>query len=87
MSNKYPTFKSGPDFVEGTVADLIGGAAESKLRINGKKVDQPAMSVLARLGIAQEVGVVERPEGSTKRGPAPKIYRLPLNGTFATVRK
>ncbi len=82
MSSKNSTLKKTEEAVEGTVAELTRGG---RLRINGKVVDQPAMSVLARLGIATEIGVAERPEG--KRGPAAKIYSLPTSGTFAAVRK
>jgi hypothetical protein len=71
------TFNQTPEYIEGTVADIIGRGKESRLRINGKVVKQPDLSVLARLGLATEVGVAERPEG--KRGPAPVIYRLMLN--------
>lgn len=71
------TFTQTPDYIEGTVADIIGRGEKSRLRINGKEVKQPDLSTLARLGIASEVGVAERPEG--QRGTAPVIYRLPLN--------
>ena len=76
MANKT-TFNQTPDYIEGTVADIIGRGKDSRLSINGKRVKQPDLSTLARLGLATEVGVAERPEG--KRGPAPTIYRLPLN--------
>lgn len=76
MANKS-TFVQTADYIEGTVADIIGKGATSRLRINSKPVKQPDLSTLARLGLATEVGVAERPEG--KRGPAPVIYRLPLN--------
>jgi hypothetical protein len=69
-------------YIQGTVAELV---ANGSLSVNGKAVGQPEMSVLARLGFAQEVGTVERPEGT--RGRAAKIYRLPTNGSFAVVRK
>ncbi len=76
------TLVIGEDFVQGTVAELTRG---ERLRINGKKVDQPAMSVLAKLGIATRVGTAERPEG--KRGPAPVVYRLDLNTALTVSRK
>lgn len=72
------TFNQTPDYIEGTVADIIGRGKDSRLSINGKRVKQPDLSTLARLGLATEVGVAERPEG--KRGPAPasKPNCLPL---------
>lgn len=79
------TFVQTPDYIEGTVADLIGRGKDSRLRINGKAVKQPDLSTLARLGIASEVGTAERPEG--KRGPAPVILRLPLNQPGLTVAR
>lgn len=85
MANKT-TFNQTADFIEGTVADIIGKGATSRLRINGKPVKQPDLSTLARLGLATEIGVAERPEG--KRGPAPVIYRLPTNNpAMAVARK
>lgn len=73
----HSTFVQTSDYIEGTTADIIGREAESRLQINGNPVKQPDLSTLARLGIAMEVGVAERPVG--KRGPAPTIYRIPLN--------
>lgn len=81
-TSKTSTLKVTADSIEGTVAELTRG---DRLRINGKKVGQPEMSVLARLGIAVEVGVAERPDG--QRGPAPKIYALPTTGQFAAARR
>lgn len=80
MASNKTTFTQTADYIEGTVADMIGRGKESRLRIGGKLVKQPDLSTLARLGIAQEVGQAERPEG--KRGPAATIYRLPntING-------
>jgi len=82
MTSKTSTLKVTDTSIEGTVADLTRGG---KLRINGKAVGQPEMSVLARLGIAVEVGVADRPEG--KRGPAAKVYALPTSGQFAAARR
>ncbi len=84
MANKT-TFNSTPDYIEGTVADIIGRGKDSRLSINGKRVKQPDLSTLARLGIATEVGTAERPQG--KRGPAPVILRLPLNHPLVTVAR
>lgn len=67
------TVKRTETHLEGTVADLINN---DRLRINGSVVGQPEMSVLARLGIAKEVGTAVRPDG--RRGPSPKILAIPL---------
>ena len=85
MAANKTTFNQTPDFIEGTVADLIGKGQTSRLTINGKRVKQPDLSTLARLGIATEVGTAERPAG--KRGPAPVILRLPLNQPGLTVAR
>lgn len=85
MAKTATTFNQTADFIEGTVADIIGKGQTSRLRINGKHVKQPDLSTLARLGLATEVGVAERPEG--KRGPAPVIYRLPLNNPAMVVAR
>lgn len=79
------TFVRGEDYIEGTIADLIGRGEESRLRINGKPVSQPDLSTLTRLNIAVSVGVAERPEG--KRGPAPAIVRIPTNIPGLTVAR
>lgn len=84
MANKT-TLKQTPEYIEGTVADIIGRGETSRLRINGKLVKQPDLSTLARLGFATEVGVAERPEG--KRGPAATIYRLPLGNPAMRVAR
>ncbi|BBA65200.1 predicted ORF [Xanthomonas phage XacN1] len=84
MANKT-TFNQTPDYIEGTVADIIGRGKDSRLSINGKRVKQPDLSTLARLGLATEVGVAERPEG--KRGPAPVIYRIPLHNPAMVVNR
>lgn len=70
------------DTIKGTISELVAGG---RLSINGVTVGQPEMSVLTRLGFAKEVGTVERPEG--KRGPAPKVWEIPVNGQFAVARK
>lgn len=84
MSTKT-TLKRTADYIEGTVADIIGRGETSRLRINGKLVKQPDLSTLARLGLATEVGTAVRPEG--KRGPAATIYRLPLNNPGMVVAR
>ncbi len=80
--SKNSTLEIGDTYVQGTVKELTKG---DRLRVNGKKVDQPAMSVLAKLGIATKVGTAERPEG--KRGPAPVVYRLDLSPSVVVARK
>ncbi len=76
------------DKLTGTISELV---ADGKLTINGVPVGQPEMSVLTRLGFAKEIGTVERPEVAEgekrKRGPAAKIWEIPLNGSFAVARK
>lgn len=79
------TFTRGEDFIEGTVADLIGRGEESRLRINGSPVRQTDLSVLNRLGIAVAVGIAPKPEGKT--GPAPAILRIPTNVPGITVAR
>lgn len=79
------TLKQTADYIEGTVADIIGRGETSRLRINGKLVKQPDLSTLARLGLATEVGVAERPEG--KRGPAAMVYRIPLGNPAMRVAR
>ena len=79
------TFVQGADFIEGTVSDIIGKGEKSRLRINGTPAGQPELSVLARLGIATEVGTADRPEGT--RGPKPKILRIPTNVAGMTVAR
>lgn len=75
--NAKSTFAKGDNYIEGTVADIIGRGDKSRLRINGKEVKQPDLSTLARLGLAEAVGEAERPEGT--RGPRPTIYRIPTD--------
>ena len=70
------------DTIKGTISELVEGGP---LSINGIPVGQPEMSVLTRLGLAKEVGTVERPAG--KRGPAPKVWEIPVNGQFVVARK
>jgi len=60
---EYKTFK-------GTAREFI--AAEVK--VNGKAINQPALSLMAQYGVAKIVGEVPRPE--KKRGHAEKIYSL-----------
>ncbi len=81
-TNDVKNLEITENYVQGTVKELIRG---DRLRVNGQKVDQPALSVLARLGIATEVGVADRPEGT--RGPAPKVYRLNLTPAVTVARK
>lgn len=71
------TINVGSDFIEGTVADIIGRGKESRLRINKKIVKQPDLSALVRLGLATEVGFAERAPGT--KGPKPAIIRIPTN--------
>lgn len=79
------TLKQTAEYIEGTVADIIGRGETSRLRINGKLVKQPDLSTLARLGLATEVGVAERPAG--KRGPAATVYRIPLDNPAMRVAR
>ena len=60
---QYQTFK-------GTAREFI--AAE--VTVNGKPINQPALSLMAQYGVAKIVGEVPRPE--KKRGHAEKIYLL-----------
>ena len=60
---EYKSFK-------GTVREFI--AAEVK--VNGKPINQPALSLMAQYGVAKIVGEVPRPEG--KKGHAEKIYLI-----------
>lgn len=71
------------DAIVGTTADLING--ENPITLNGQTLTQSDLSVLNRLGIVQAVGVADRPQG--QRGPAPKIWSIPTNGSFAVARK
>ena len=76
MAANKTTFKQTEEFIEGTVADIIGKGENSRLRINGKPVKQPDLSALHRLGFATEVGQADT---GGRRGPKPAILRLPLN--------
>ena len=60
---EYKTFK-------GTAREFI--AAE--VMVNGKPINQPALSLMAQYGVAKIMGEVPRPEG--KKGHAEKIYLL-----------
>lgn len=83
-SKKRPlTENTDPNVARGTVAELVKG--KNAITFNGKKLDQPTLSALTRVGIAKAVGTAPRPAGT--RGPAPTVWELPLNGTFAVARK
>lgn len=71
------TLTIGEDYIEGTIADILGRGKEPRLRINTKPATQPDLSTLQRLGIAKTVGTAERAEGT--RGPKPAIIRIPTN--------
>lgn len=85
MANKRRPLTENPDpnVARGTVAELVKG--KNAITFNGKKLDQPTLSALTRVGIAKVVGTAPRPEGV--RGPAPKIWEVPLTGTFTVARK
>lgn len=60
---EYKTFK-------GTAREFI--AAE--VTVNGKPINQPALSLMAQYGVAKIVGEVPRPEG--RKGHNEKIYAI-----------
>lgn len=55
---------------EGTVQQLVAKG----VKVNGRMVDQVALSVMARYGIAKEIGSAEKVAG--KRGKVAKIFKL-----------
>lgn len=71
---EYKTFK-------GTAREFI--AAEVK--VNGKAINQPALSLMAQYGVAKIVGEVPRPEG--KKGHAEKIYQVTAKSGFRVTWK
>lgn len=68
------------DTIRGTIAELAG-----RVTINGTVADQPALSVLTRLGIATEVAVAEK--AADKRGRAAKIWEFPVDSNVVVARK
>lgn len=46
----------------------------SGVTINGKEINQPALSLMAQYGVAKIVGEVPRPEG--RKGHPEKIYAI-----------
>lgn len=63
MSQVYKSYK-------GTAREFIA----ANVRINGKVINQPALSLMAQYGVAKIVGEVPRPE--RKKGHAEKIYQI-----------
>lgn len=63
MNQIYKSFK-------GTAREFIA----ADVRINGKEINQPALSLMAQYGVAKIVGEVPRPE--KKKGHAEKIYQI-----------
>lgn len=63
MNQVYKSFK-------GTAREFISAG----VTINGKEINQPALSLMAQYGVAKIVGEVPRPE--KKRGHAEKIYLI-----------
>jgi hypothetical protein len=47
---------------------------DAGVKINGKAINQPGLSLLAQYGVAKVVGEVPRPEG--KKGHNEKIYQI-----------
>lgn len=60
---QYKTFK-------GTAREFLAAG----VTINGKEINQPALSLMAQYGVAKIVGEVPRPEG--KKGHPEKIYQI-----------
>ena len=63
MQQVYKSFK-------GTAREFISAS----VTINGKEINQPALSLMAQYGVAKIVGEVPRPEG--KKGHPEKIYSI-----------
>lgn len=63
MQVQYKTFK-------GTAREFLAAG----VTINGKEINQPALSLMAQYGVAKIVGEVPRPEG--KKGHAEKVYQI-----------
>lgn len=63
MQQSYKSFK-------GSAREFIA----ANVRINGKVINQPALSLMAQYGVAKIVGDVPRPE--RKKGHAEKIYQI-----------
>ena len=63
MNQSYKSFK-------GTAREFIAAG----VTINGKEINQPALSLMAQYGVTKIVGEVPRPE--KKRGHAEKIYQI-----------
>jgi hypothetical protein len=63
MQQIYKSFK-------GTAREFIA----ANVHINGKEINQPALSLMAQYGVAKIVGEVPRPE--KKKGHAEKIYMI-----------
>ena len=63
MNQVYKSFK-------GTAREFI----TASVTINGKAINQPALSLMAQYGVAKIVGEVPRPEG--KKGHPEKIYLI-----------
>lgn len=63
MNQIYKSFK-------GTAREFIA----ANVQINGKEINQPALSLMAQYGVAKIVGEVPRPE--RKRGHPEKIYLI-----------
>lgn len=63
--------------MKGTVKELVAQG----VKVNGVALDQAQLSVLTRLGLANKVGTVARPEG-TKGKPA-SIWELTPTATLS----
>lgn len=63
MQQIYKSFK-------GTAREFIAAG----VKINGKTINQPGLSLMAQYGVAEIVGEAPRPEG--KKGHPEKIYLI-----------